>query len=84
MAVGVWRKHYRTGLGRFKVWAPFVKRMAVELTERDGSAIPMHPSEGGHFDIIPDGVPPGTRYRYLLDAKTGRPDAGGSFRTGGV
>ncbi len=35
-------------LGRFKVWAPFVKRMAVELTERDGSAILMQPSKEGH------------------------------------
>jgi maltooligosyltrehalose trehalohydrolase len=59
---------------RFKVWAPFIQRMAVELTERDGSAIPMQPSEGGRFDIIVDGVRPGSRYRYLLEGKTGRPD----------
>jgi len=69
---------------RFKVWAPYVQKMAVELTDRVGPAIPMQPSEGGYFDVILDGVRPGSRYRYLLEGKTGRPDPVSRFQPEGV
>ena len=58
----------------FKVWAPHVQRLAVELTDRGGTAIPMQQSADGYFDLILEGVRPGSRYRYLLNGKTGRPD----------
>jgi maltooligosyltrehalose trehalohydrolase len=59
---------------RFKVWAPFANTVAVELVDRDRTAIPMQPAAQGYFEVTVEGVGPRARYRYLLDGKKARPD----------
>ena len=69
---------------QFKVWAPFVQNMAVELTGRSSAPVPMQRSEGGYFEVIVEGVKPGSRYRYVLEGKTKRPDPVSRFQPEGV
>jgi maltooligosyltrehalose trehalohydrolase len=59
---------------RFKVWAPFVRQMAVEVIGQGNLMTPMRRSAEGYFEVTLSGVTPGSRYRYLLEGTTGRPD----------
>lgn len=54
---------------RPEVWAP--NASSVQLLV-DGAASPMRPSSGGWWSAEP--LPPGTRYRYVLDDGDPRPD----------
>jgi maltooligosyltrehalose trehalohydrolase len=69
---------------RFKVWAPFVRNVAVELVDQNRTAISMQPSSQGYFEGMIEGVGPRTRYRYLLDGKKACPDPVSRFQPEGV
>lgn len=69
---------------RFRVWAPVVQMMAVELVDQDRTAIPMQPASNGYFEVTVEGVDPRARYRYLLDGKNARPDPASRFQPEGV
>lgn len=69
---------------RFTVWAPFATTVAVELVDRDRTAVPMQPASHGYFDVTIEGVGPCARYRYLLDGKNARPDPASRFQPDGV
>lgn len=72
------------GTVRFKVWAPYAQTVAVRLVEPDRRPIPMEPRELGYFEAIVPGAGPGTRYVYVLDGRTERPDPASRSQPDGV
>ncbi|NLC71831.1 MAG: malto-oligosyltrehalose trehalohydrolase [Desulfuromonadaceae bacterium] len=69
---------------RFEVWAPFREKVEVKL-EVPGE-IPQLLSRDGYglWSATIEGVPPGARYRYLLDGSVARPDPASAFQPLGV
>jgi len=66
---------------RFRVWAPQARSVEVDL---QGRRVPLEPREHGYFEALVDGVEPGARYFYSLDAGPGRPDPASRFQPEGV
>ncbi len=73
------------GRVRFRVWAPKVQRLAVNIL--DGPiprSVPLERETNGYFSGTLDGVGEGSRYLYLLDEETLRPDPASRFQPVGV
>ncbi len=73
---------------RFRVWAPRAKTVAVRLVgnqpQNPVRDVPMEPHKLGYFEATVSGASPGSRYQYLLDGKTARPDPASRFQPDGV
>ena len=74
------------GKGRcqFLVWAPTAEAVAVHITAPSQKIIPMERGEYGYYQAFVEGVTPGTRYLYVLDGKTERPDPASHYQPEGV
>ena len=72
----------------FRVWAPRVKCVSIDLGGQSQSPIPlpiqMKPCERGYFEATVLGLEPGMRYRYVLDGQKTRPDPASRFQPDGV
>jgi maltooligosyltrehalose trehalohydrolase len=72
----------------FRVWAPYAKRVAVDLVGQSQLArdppVPMTPCEHGYFEATVCGIEPGAHYRYVLDGQKSRPDPASRFQPDGV
>jgi maltooligosyltrehalose trehalohydrolase len=68
---------------RFKIWAPFAKKMAVQV---NGSAVPMEGPDGrGCWQVTVHDAGPGTDYGYLVDQdETAYPDPRSQWQPRGV
>jgi maltooligosyltrehalose trehalohydrolase len=66
----------------FRVWAPVRKEVRVVFRE---SFPPLHlePEGNGYFSAWAPGIPPGTRYKYELDAEDPYPDPASRFQPDG-
>jgi maltooligosyltrehalose trehalohydrolase len=73
----------RSGGCRFEVWAPYAKKVEVEL-EGTGKRIPMQPTERGYHVVEAPGVGAGSRYRYRLDGTKTRNDPAARFLPEGI
>ena len=69
---------------QFRVWAPFARKVAVELVHQEQSTIPMQPAPQGYFEAVVENVDPRARYRYVLDGNKTRPDPASRFQPDGV
>jgi maltooligosyltrehalose trehalohydrolase len=69
----------------FRVWAPFVKRVALELTSPKGerSSMQMEADDRG-FHVLNTEARAGSRYMYVLDGDKRRPDPVSRFLPQGV
>ena len=73
---------------RFRVWAPYAKRVAVDLV--GPSQLPLYPPvqlkpcERGYFEGTASGIGSGTRYRYVLDGQKAYPDPASRSQPEGV
>jgi maltooligosyltrehalose trehalohydrolase len=68
---------------QFRVWAPFVERLAAKIEGRPARIVPMT-REGEDFEaLIPD-VRPGDRYRLILNNERERPDPASRSQPEGV
>ncbi|MET0410571.1 MAG: hypothetical protein ABW217_04720, partial [Polyangiaceae bacterium] len=85
-------RHMRNRLGacivtqdrcQFRVWAPNVRRVELELDQR-AHFEPMIPEGDGYFALTVDGVRPGTAYPYRLDGERLRPDPASRLQSDGV
>ena len=65
----------------FRLWAP--DRDAVTLEIDGAAAVAMTARDGGWFEAEAD-APPGTRYRFRLDADLAVPDPASRLQSGGV
>jgi len=60
---------------RFRLWAPSVARVGLELVGPSVRAlVPMQAEDGGWHQRILQDAPPGTRYRFVLDSGLAVPD----------
>ncbi|OHB67513.1 MAG: malto-oligosyltrehalose trehalohydrolase [Planctomycetes bacterium RBG_13_62_9] len=69
---------------RFRVWAPLLQQVALEIAGPGGRDLPLEKDETGYWQIAPDDVPPGTRYWYVLNGGARRPDPASCFQPEGV
>ncbi len=60
-------------LVRFKVWAPYCKKVSVEL-QKNHKLFKLQKDEQGYFSASIKGVSEGDEYFYILDGKRKRPD----------
>jgi maltooligosyltrehalose trehalohydrolase len=74
------------GNGRclFTVWAPVRVEAAVRLIKDGGRVVAMERDERGYWRSLCEGVPPGTRYVFILDGSLERPDPASRFQPEGV
>ena len=57
------------GRCRFRVWASKRERVDLHITAPTDRVVPMRPMEMGYFEVVLDGIEPGTRYLYRLDGE---------------
>lgn len=77
--------HVRPGGVLFRVWAPHVRQLAVQLSVGRGRrTIQLHAEGDGYFSGVADIAQAGDRYMYLLDGKVERPDPASRFQPDGV
>jgi malto-oligosyltrehalose trehalohydrolase len=62
------------GGARFRLWAPAMKALHVELGRESPHAVPMQAGEGGWHSVRVEGVRAGTAYAFVLDDGTRVPD----------
>jgi len=71
------------GVVRFSVWAPRVRRMAVRILSPVHTVLMERDRHDVHTATLP-GLPPGSRYCYVLDGERERPDPASRFQPEGV
>ena len=60
---------------RFRVWAPRCRQVALRVVDPvPREPVAMAPALHGWFEIVLEGLGPGTRYVYVLDGERERPD----------
>lgn len=69
---------------RFRVWAPRAKSVAVHITQPPDLTAPLQLGERGYFEGRVTGIGAGTRYQYVLDGTTYRPDPASRWQPDGV
>ena len=77
--------HYQ-GEGRciFRVWAPHLRSVNLRIQEPRERTLSMVKDDMGYWQGLVEGVPPGSRYMYVLDGMTHRPDPASHFQPQGV
>jgi maltooligosyltrehalose trehalohydrolase len=68
---------------RFRVWAPEIDHMGVQLLSSD-RVISMEKAERGYHEVIAEEVSRGALYRFKLDGDKARPDPASRFQPQGV
>jgi maltooligosyltrehalose trehalohydrolase len=68
----------------FRVWAPERRQVGLRLVAPREREVSLEKDEAGYWHTTVDGVPPGSRYWYLLDGTTPRPDPASQFQPEGV
>jgi maltooligosyltrehalose trehalohydrolase len=66
---------------RFRVWAPRVTRLELELS---GRRLPLQRGDAGYWHAFVEGARPGDRYLYVLDGERRRPDPASRAQPDGV
>ena len=69
---------------QFCVWAPRATAVSVEIEGKDGLPVPLVLQHHGYWQITLNDVPPGSRYWYVLNEQTRRPDPASRFQPEGV
>lgn len=68
----------------FRVWAPGIKKVELELLGPRASFIPLEAEERGYHSAQVEGVAPGTRYRFRLEGGASYPDPASRSQPEGV
>ena len=72
---------------RFRVWAPYAKRVQVELLSpgrTEARQILLSKEDLGYHTAVAEGVSPGARYFYRLNGEMDRPDPASHYQPEGV
>ena len=64
----------------FRVWAPLRQQVALRIVLPRERNLSLERDDLGYWQTTADDVPPGTRYGYLLDGTTPRPDPASQFQ----
>jgi maltooligosyltrehalose trehalohydrolase len=68
----------------FLVWAPFAKKVALQILEPTAVHVPMEKLERGYFHYCGSNIPPDAVYMYGLDETKQRPDPASRYQPYGV
>jgi maltooligosyltrehalose trehalohydrolase len=68
----------------FRVWAPHLKSVNLRIQEPRERTLSMIQDDMGYWQAFVEGVPPGSRYMYVLDGMTHRPDPASHFQPQGI
>jgi len=68
----------------FKIWAPHAQSVAVKIVERAETPLSLTSQPFGYWQTTVENLPPGTRYQYVLNNETLRPDPVSRFQPEGV
>jgi maltooligosyltrehalose trehalohydrolase len=68
----------------FRVWAPWPTRVELQITAPRERMLAPDRDEAGYCQICLEDIPPGSRYWYVLDGDTKRPDPASQFQPEGV
>ncbi len=68
----------------FRVWAPLSPQIRLHLLSPVERDVTLEKDEWGYWQATVDPVPPGSRYRYVLEGGTQRPDPASQFQPQGV
>jgi maltooligosyltrehalose trehalohydrolase len=69
---------------QFTVWAPLLEQVAVKIVSEPEKVLPLQPIGEGYWQVIVEGIEPGTRYLYQLNGESDRPDPASYFQPEGV
>ena len=72
------------GACEFTVWAPLLENVSLKVVSPSERVIPMQRDNKGYWNVMADGVSPGTLYFYRIENKTDRPDPSSCFQPEGV
>ncbi|HEX2831837.1 MAG TPA: malto-oligosyltrehalose trehalohydrolase [Thermoanaerobaculia bacterium] len=68
----------------FRVWAPNRNRVDVHIVAANERRVPLEKRPDGYFEAVVDDCPEGTRYLYVLDGESERPDPASRLQPDGV
>ena len=68
----------------FRVWAPLRQQIVLRMLSPGERELPLEKDSLGYWQTAFDGVPPGSRYWYLLDGRTQRSDPASHYQPEGV
>ena len=68
----------------FRVWAPLLRQISLRIASPRERDLSLEEDEGGYWQAAVDEVPPGSRYWYILEGNTKRPDPASQFQPEGV
>ncbi len=68
----------------FRVWAPVLGRLGLRIAGPGERDLSLAQDEAGYWQTTVDEVPPGSRYWYVLEGSTQRPDPASQFQPEGV
>ncbi len=68
----------------FRVWAPFAKKVSIEIRHPHQREIPLEPQPYGYWQKQIGAIEPGSRYFIRLDKDITRPDPASHFQPEGV
>lgn len=68
----------------FRVWAPLRRQIALHIAGPSERDLSLENDETGYWQATVDNVPPGSRYWYMLEGRTRRPDPASQFQPEGV
>jgi maltooligosyltrehalose trehalohydrolase len=68
----------------FRVWSPHARSIAVQIEAPTPRTIALRQDSWGYWSAIVEGLPPATRYRYLIDDTLLRPDMAARAQPEGV
>lgn len=68
----------------FRVWAPYARTVELKTLHPEARVYPMHTESMGYWATGEITIEPGTRYVYVLDGSTQRPDPASPCQPEGV
>ncbi len=66
------------------MWAPFAKRVALQIEAPEKKSQSLNRDDDGYFRGLVENLAPGSRYFYVLDGEKKRPDPASRFQPLGV
>lgn len=76
--------YLKDGSCEFRVWAPFLKTVALRLISPEERIIPMDKDKQGYWKTVVKEISPETRFLYRLEGGKDRPDPASHFQPEGV
>ncbi len=68
----------------FRVWAPYVQHVELELHAPQKRTLPLERLESGYWEAAVEDLPPGATYLYRLNRSQSRPDPASPYQPEGV